>query len=580
VDIEGIKDKVGNEQRKNTFIERTLTKAFNLMGPKGYCIEEVCRFIKQHSEHRLKLEKTGIKSQEGEREEDKEEWLFSERDWEYADLLLRNYQLAEDKDAFRVHTKGKGAICVDPQGIEQGTFIVEYFGEIYEPWRWFDREDFIKEVLKKRKVKKHMPEFYNIALEKHPDEPLGSDMLMVDPSRKGNFSSRFSHSCDPNCGTIITVSEGKYYIGMYAFRDIVYGEELTFDYCSMTESNFEHINSICLCGMKRCRGFYLQLSNTKMFNNLMDNKNCFFTRNSAILKARAPPSPEQLAVCEKYNLRPEGFLKGAPDWIASWIASVLTFIEEEGEIYQNSLMASWSKDYPWQNASSEEEKQENIRRYSLTSRQELESIRLQNLMTSVDKINYFYEKNQHTKPPIFLETPEKIFAVLVGDKESVLKELQDNLIHFKQLLLPKIIEEFLGRIERVPLDLPLQLSLFRLCCLLVSHRLLQLNKPNFSYDLLSDITYFYAFTHTYFSPTELTSFEAEEINISMSEIMGEKAPHNERREKSCKKYASPFVWGQMASWYKQTIVCPEASLSQDRRGTLSYPLIRSVMYLY
>ena len=35
----------------------------------------------------------------------------------------------------------------------------------------------------------------------------------------------------------------------------------------------------------------------------------------------------------------------------------------------------------------------------------------------------------------------------------------------------------------------------------------------------------------------------------------------------------------MASWFKQTIVCPEASLSQDRRGTLSYPLIRSIMYL-
>jgi len=36
----------------------------------------------------------------------------------------------------------------------------------------------------------------------------------------------------------------------------------------------------------------------------------------------------------------------------------------------------------------------------------------------------------------------------------------------------------------------------------------------------------------------------------------------------------------MASWFKQTIVCPEASLSQDRRGTLSYPLIRSIMYLF
>ena len=51
-----------------------------------------------------------------------------------------------------------------------------------------------------------MPEFYNIFLEKHDDEPLGYDILVVDPSRKGNFSSRFSHSCDPNCGTVTTVS--------------------------------------------------------------------------------------------------------------------------------------------------------------------------------------------------------------------------------------------------------------------------------------------------------------------------------------------------------------------------------------
>lgn len=49
-------------------------------------------------------------------------------------------------------------------------------------------------------------------------------MLMVDPIHKGNYSSRFSHSCNPNCGTIITVSEGRYYIGMYALRNIEYGE--------------------------------------------------------------------------------------------------------------------------------------------------------------------------------------------------------------------------------------------------------------------------------------------------------------------------------------------------------------------
>lgn len=31
----------------------------------------------------------------------------------------------------------------------------------------------------------------------------------------------------------------------------------------------------------------------------------------------------------------------------------------------------------------------------------------------------------------------------------------------------------------------------------------------------------------------------------------------------------------MVGWFKQTVVNPEASLSQDRRGTLSYPVFSS-----
>ena len=92
------------------------------MGTQGYNIVEVCNFIKNHSAKTKK-----------------EEWLFTQRDWDYADLLMKNYELAEDKTAFRIHTKGKGAICIDEKGIGQGTFLVEYFGEIYEPWRWYDR---------------------------------------------------------------------------------------------------------------------------------------------------------------------------------------------------------------------------------------------------------------------------------------------------------------------------------------------------------------------------------------------------------------------------------------------------------
>jgi hypothetical protein len=40
---------------------------------------------------------------------------------------------------------------------------------------------------------------------------------------------------------------------MFALRSIKFGEELTFDYCSMTEEISEYKKAICLCGTKKCR---------------------------------------------------------------------------------------------------------------------------------------------------------------------------------------------------------------------------------------------------------------------------------------------------------------------------------------
>ena len=38
-----------------------------------------------------------------------------------------------------------------------------------------------------------------------------------------------------------------------------------------------------------------------------------------------------------------------------------------------------------------------------------------------------------------------------------------------------------------------------------------------------------------------------------------------------KKYQAGFVWGQLSGWYKQTVSDPSASLSAERRGTISLP---------
>ena len=42
-----------------------------------------------------------------------------------------------------------------------------------------------------------------------------------------------------------------------------------------------------------------------------------------------------------------------------------------------------------------------------------------------------------------------------------------------------------------------------------------------------------------------------------------------------KKYGPGFLWGQLNGWYKQTVFDPTASLSAERRGTISMPDIEA-----
>lgn len=43
----------------------------------------------------------------------------------------------------------------------------------------------------------------------------------------------------------------------------------------------------------------------------------------------------------------------------------------------------------------------------------------------------------------------------------------------------------------------------------------------------------------------------------------------------CKVYRPLYVWGQLSSWFKQTVNDPTASLSAERRGTASLPDLES-----
>ena len=92
----------------------------------------------------------------------------------------------------------------------------------------------IKKGQNENKLNKGLPDFYNITFERHLDDPDGYNIMTVDPIIHGNYSSRLSHSCSPNCQTINKIHNKKYSIGMFTNKNITYGEELCFDYCSVS----------------------------------------------------------------------------------------------------------------------------------------------------------------------------------------------------------------------------------------------------------------------------------------------------------------------------------------------------------
>ena len=73
------------------------------------------------------------------------------------------------------------------------------------------------------------------------------------PTMQGSFASRISHSCSPNCQAQVMACGGRLTIALYTMRQVSLGEELTFDYASVTESEREFRAAICLCGSQLCR---------------------------------------------------------------------------------------------------------------------------------------------------------------------------------------------------------------------------------------------------------------------------------------------------------------------------------------
>ncbi|KAG7391340.1 Histone-Lysine N-Methyltransferase ash1l [Phytophthora pseudosyringae] len=118
------------------------------------------------------------------------------------------------------------------EDVKAGSFVAEYMGEIVT-----EQEYYMRRVL-----------YHH---EKHRYMMVLSGGEVIDATRMGGWARFINHSCDPNCGVEKWDVNGEERCAIFALRDIVAGEELTFDYKFESFSKAEITE--CLCGALNCR---------------------------------------------------------------------------------------------------------------------------------------------------------------------------------------------------------------------------------------------------------------------------------------------------------------------------------------
>ena len=136
----------------------------------------------------------------------------------------------------RSSVHGKGVFAI--QNIAQGETLIEYTGAIID-WA---------EALRRHP---HDPSQPNHTFYFHVD-----DDTVIDAAHGGNSSRWINHSCMPNCYT--DERDGRIFI--VTLRDIVAGEELSYDYGLMVQERYTprlKAEYACHCGAVTCRGTML-----------------------------------------------------------------------------------------------------------------------------------------------------------------------------------------------------------------------------------------------------------------------------------------------------------------------------------
>ncbi|KAK9818057.1 hypothetical protein WJX72_006388 [[Myrmecia] bisecta] len=484
--------------------------------------------------------------------------------------------IQEERFYFRLHPKGQGVMCKREGGLPAGTFVAEYLGELYSPWRWFEKQD----ALKKRNPHMGLPDFYNITLERPKDDEAGYDVVFVEAAQKASFASRLSHSCTPNCHTMSLAVDGRLTIGIFTSRDVAVGEELSWDYACVTESEREYRSAICMCGTRSCRGSFLYYANSSSFQAVMSKRHNFLDRNALVVRA----SCEEPTEADWERLKAHGIgrsiLGANPDaqisegwpplpWMVKWASFILEFVELERAELPGALVEKAELGYTLEGAAVEADG--------------VRDNRVQNLAITVDKAKFFmrHQTAQMQVAPLHVLTDAEVVEFLWSGAQSIgrrsamlaLQHISPAPAASGKQRKPANADAPNGLAAKGAAEIQALLKSARPADAAAARQLLctlrsTLLQQGPAHAAMCDLLALYAHTQLFFSPSKfkpLTSAEA-----TKGKGAAKKAP-KAKAEAAGKPYRPAYLWGQLTAWFKQTVYDPTASLSADRRGTVSLP---------
>ncbi|BBN01324.1 [histone H3]-lysine4 N-trimethyltransferase ATXR3 [Marchantia polymorpha subsp. ruderalis] len=490
------------------------------------------------------------------------------KDWalyDFADQLLVNMK-ARQRDKFVAYRKGLGVVCNKAQGLEKDEFVVEFFGEVYPPWRWYEKQDGIRSLQKKDKDP--TPEFYNIYYERPKGDAAGYDLLVVDAMHKANFASRLCHSCRPNCEAKITAVNDTYIIGVYSLKPIKRGEELTFDYNSVTESKEEYNNAVCLCGSQGCRGSYLNLTGSGTFEEVIARDHGLLDRHRLLLNAC---SPAPITNEEIEEMRQAGLgscvLSGLPTWAVKYAARLVHFMNFE----KTHLPAELLKDFDLKRKQGVVEGSSEVDAEITT--EGVYNQRLQNLTITLDKVRHIltelFDKPGLAPPPVRKLDLKEMVQWIWKKENSVVNELLQCLAPHLEREKMLQFKESVGRNSPNDSGNNLHLSLLWLRDAL--RRLPATCKAR--HDAAADLIHMYANTKHFFVLEDYAVVKSTPVLITPLDLGTKHSLTGNRRWS--KVYSKEYVWGQLINWFKQKAADPGASLAKSSRGCLVLPDVSS-----